>query len=300
MFCTHYAVFSLTQAGFIINSKSVLEPSAQLVWLGKTLFTRQHTTFIHNAPTRIASLLCSLSHTFVAPLTPVRLLRILGLVQWLARPASEITIFLAPYYRLLNRRTLPRFLPLLLWSSLLQCAILVSLPAITRAPPLPLTFPPFFVDAAPDPPLFRVASNHCGRSLTSALAPRWVRTQNQGELYGIFHTLRQAALLHHTRVCIVTDSSASYFAVVSGRASALHPIFLRLLRRIWRIAHEFGMSVAVALTSSLNNPADPPSRLHQLPFPLALLRASHLYALTQPFPTSTVIARFWQRGAADP
>ena len=229
------------------------------------------------------------------PFSPRRLLRLLGFLQWASRPASEIGIFLPALYHLTRRHRFPRFLPLPLWQPILQACILIALPAQIYSHPPPLTFPPFFVDAAPQTPLFRVGTNHDSRCVTSCLAPPWVSTQNQAEMYAVFHCLRQAGLRKHSYICVITDSTATFFALLSGRASANHPVFLRVLRRIWRIVHEFGLKVAVALVSSENNAADAPSRLHQLPLPLILHRCTRLSALERHFSHAHVIPRFWQR-----
>ena len=132
-------------------------------------------------------------------------------------------------------------------------------------------------------------------SLTSCLAPSWVTSQNQAELYSIFHCIRQAALHSHTHLCLITDSTAAYYATSSGRASLQHPAFLRILRRFWRVVNQFSLKIALALTPSCSNAADAVSRIHQLPPYIVLLRSTRLHALTKPFSHSQVVARFWQR-----
>ena len=83
----------------------------------------------------------------------------------------------------------------------------------------------------------------------------------------------------HNHSCI-TDSTATFFALLSGRTSTRHPVFMRLRRRIWRVVNEFSLKVAVALVPSEWNAADAPSRLHQFPLPLVLLRSACIHALT--------------------
>ena len=293
-FCTHYAAFLLTRAGFLLNDKSVFVPVTSITWLGKRIDTT-HRAFACNLPGQLARNFDVLFSVLLRPYSPRRLLQLLGMLQWAARPASEVGVLLPALYQLTRRARQPNYFPIQLWQPLLQACIIVIFPASLKAPPPPLTLPPFFVDAAPQPPRFRVGSNHTSRTLTSCLAPPWVISQNQAELYSVFHCIRQAALLSHTHLCIITDSTAAFYALASGRASTSHPVFLRLLRRIWRIVNQFSLKISVALTPSCSNAADAVSRIHQLPLGVVLLRSTRLHALSQPFSHSLVVPRFWQR-----
>ena len=93
-------------------------------------------------------------------------------------------------------------------------------------------------------------------------------------VYSIFHCIRQAALRSYVYICVITDSTASFFALTSGRASLTHPVFLRILRRIWRVANQFSLKIAVAVTPSCSNAAEAVSRIHQVPHYLVLLRST--------------------------
>jgi hypothetical protein len=62
-------------------------------------------SIISNPSTAISALFPALTSLFLRPLTHRRLLRVLGYLQWLSRPASEVAIFLAPLYRIVQRRT---------------------------------------------------------------------------------------------------------------------------------------------------------------------------------------------------
>lgn len=210
-----YAVSLLENAGFLLSAKSVTTPTRTIIWLGKVIDST-HLPYIQNHTTQFAKTLAAAILVLLAPFSTRRLLRLLGLLRWASRPASELGIFLPSLYHLSRRRHPPRFIPLQLWQTVLQACILTFLPASLSSPPMPLTLPPFFVDAAPQPPLFRVGTNYLSRSLTSCLAPAWVRSQNQAELYANFHCPRQAALRSHTHLCIITDSTAAYFALFTG------------------------------------------------------------------------------------
>ena len=294
-FCTHFAAHLLTSAGFLLNAKRQFVPSPQIDWLGKVLQSNPH-PLVFNHSSRFSQLFSTQLSLFLLDLSQCRILililRTLGLFSMAVLPSLEVAIFLALVYSLSRHSHI--------WQPLLQSFFLVQLPATTKAPPPPLTFPPVFVDAAPDPPFYRVGTNHNARILTAVRTPFWVRSQNQAELYGLFHCIRQAGLRKLTPLCLVTDSSASYFATLSGRSSAHHTVFLRLLRRIWRTMHQFRIHLSLALTPSENNAADAVSRLHQLPPELSLTRSLELSALEHPFQHSAVVPRFWHRSSYTP
>ncbi len=110
----------------------------------------------------------------------------------------------------------------------------------------------------------------------------------------------KAGLRRFSHLCLITDSTAAFYATLEGRASSQHPVFLRLLRRIWRVTHQYGISLSLALTTSAANAADAPSRLHQLPPALMYLKSTDISALNHPFPLSSVVPRFWYRSGNVP
>ena len=168
--------------------ESVTTPTRTITWLGKVIDST-HLPYIQNHTTQLAKTLAAAVLVLLAPFSTRRLLRLLGLLRWASRPASELGIFLPSLYHLSRRRHPHDSFPS-------NCGKLCFRPVSSHffqlpPPPMPLTLPPFFVDTAPQPPLFRVGTNYLSHSLTSCLAPAWVRSQNQAELYVIFHCLRQ-------------------------------------------------------------------------------------------------------------
>ena len=116
-YCTHYAVHLLQSAGFLLNQKSIFVPTHTIEWLGKHIRSSP-SCHIKNPSSKLAALFSTLVDLFLRPLSHRRLFRVLGVAQWLARPASEVAIFLAPVYHLAQRPTLPRYFPLKLWQPL--------------------------------------------------------------------------------------------------------------------------------------------------------------------------------------
>ena len=144
--CLLFAIHLLEKRGFLINAKSVTVPTFTIVCLGKEISSSPPA--IRNSLDRVACLLLYLFQFFASTFHVTRLRKLLGLLQWLSRPASESAPFLASAYKFLRRRTHPRHFPLHLWSSLIQDTLLCARAAIPRPRPPALTFAPIFVDAA--------------------------------------------------------------------------------------------------------------------------------------------------------
>ena len=146
-------------------------------------------------------------------LTRHTLQRFLGSLKWLSGPSSLNSVNLATAYSLLQKRSLPKTLPLSITYSLISAIIITLLPIYPRPLPPPLTMPTIFTDAAPSPQrsCYRVASVRYQSYATSVYAPNWVTDQQSAELYAIFHGLRQVCLRKLTYVCLVTDNSSAYF-----------------------------------------------------------------------------------------
>ena len=145
--------------------------------------------------------------------------------------------------------------------------------------------PQVFSDAAPFHSSFVVA---CSRSLcfaTCSPTPSWVRSIQDAELYGIFHTLRQCSLQKLSHVCPLTDNMGVYYTVSSGRVSSACPA--RILRRIFRVCLQFQLCFQIAWVPSARNAADFFSRPLTCS-PLCLSRAIHrLSPSSSTLPVST-------------
>ena len=199
-YCVLYAIYLLERRGFLLSPKSVALPTYTIAWLGKELSSSP--LFIRNSLDRVAHALLTLFQFFSSTYCRTRLRKILGLLQWLSRPAPDTAPFLASSYRQ------PRYFPLCMWSSLIQATLLCIRPAVPRPQPPPLTFAPIFVDAAAqNATRFRVGAVRPTHYMTSATAPAWIANQQTAEMYGLFHAVRQAALRPTSHLCLITDNA---------------------------------------------------------------------------------------------
>ena len=98
---------------------------------------------------------------------------------------------------------------------------------------------------------------------TSAPAPRWVTTQQDAEMYGVFHVLRQTVLRKFLHVCEATDNAGVFYSVSRGRCSGQKRTHVRLLRKINRLC--FLHNVQLQIARSEDNPADKYSRTFSHP-----------------------------------
>jgi hypothetical protein len=119
-FTFHYTCHLLTTAGFIISPKSSQAPSTEITWLGKTLFSTPGRLTLTNTPLRVASTLLHIAYLRLQLPSRKALLRLLGTLQWLAQPASELCPWLAPAYQLLYTPNFPSRLPRRIYRLLLR------------------------------------------------------------------------------------------------------------------------------------------------------------------------------------
>ena len=125
-------------------------------------------------------------------------------------------------------------------------------------------------------------------NFTSILcAPSWVRSLQSAEPYSVFHALRLMRARRFSCACIITDNSAAYFTLVSGRIHASPPDRLRIFRRITRVCIHSHFQLQVALIPSKENLADPFTRPGS---DTSLNSPSTFYNFRQ---ASTVLTRFW-------
>ena len=121
---------------------------------------------------------------------------------------------------------------------------------------LPCITPPLYVDAAPYENTFLVSAYRHLSFSTTIQTPSWVATQQEAELYAIFHGLRQTLLKRLSSTTIFTDNLAAFHTVLHGRVSSTQPIRARILRRIYRLCLSHNISLQLAWVPSILNPAD--------------------------------------------
>ena len=215
-----------------------------------------------NTPSRLAQVLLKVWSLRAFLCTPRRLQRTLGSLLWISSPLLITPPWLAPvYHHLLHNLPLPsRILPLRPWLFLFTAFVLSHLPSTARALPPPCTMAPIFVDAAPFQSSFIVSMLRPHSFATTVVAPPWVSSQQDAEMYAIFHALRQASLLRLAHVCLYTDNMSVFYTLSSLRVSSFTPARARILRRIVRICLSSGIRFQMTRIPSRLNPADAFSR----------------------------------------
>ena len=291
-FLAEFTVHLLTQAGFRINAdKSMLIPSKDITWLGRTISATAGT--ITTAPAQAAAALQQIAYLHIVHLCMRNLQRLLGTLQWLSAPASINAANLASAYCLLTKRCPPMILPLPIAYSLIYAVLTTLVPLRPRPLPPPLSMAPIYADAAPKacsapgPLLYQVASvrPHC--YATAVPAPTWVRDQQCAELYSLFHALRQGFLRGLSHICLITDNLGAYYTLLSGKISVRNAARLRILRRINRLLYQYGGNVQVMWVPSTLNMADPFSRSATPPKP------SYSLHLLRYLSNCHTLKRFW-------
>jgi len=244
----------------VISPKSETLPQTHITWLGKELSSP---IGIVNSPVRLSQLLMSILFLRCVRCSFRGLQRVLGSLQWAATPLSICAPFLAPAYHLLYHYEPHRvpLLPLRHLSFLLTAFLHSLLAAYPRPQPPPTCMPPLFVDAAScTASCFIVACCRPASYATSVQAPSWVRSQQDAEMYAVFHGLRQCAIRGLSHVCVYTDNYAVFHSLTSLRVSGSTPARARILRRIIRLCLSRRINFQLARVPSSLNPADPYSR----------------------------------------
>ena len=139
-FLGSYCIHLLTNAGFVINyEKCILIPTTTITWLGRLISSSNRSITI--TPHQSAAMIPQLAFLRFVKLTRHTLQRFLGSLQWLSGPSSLNSVNLATAYSLLQKRSLPKTLPLSITCSLISAIIITLLPLYPRPLPPPLTMP---------------------------------------------------------------------------------------------------------------------------------------------------------------
>ena len=194
--------------GLHINSKSVCNPTQDLVWLGKRISGK-------------------------------------SIVNTSRRPAHALLLL---WSMRTHRFTLPILLPRKFFVLLSQAVHFLHLYACHSFTVMPRRAQRVFFGCKLQARSFA----------TSAPAPRWVTTQQDAEMYGVFHVLRQTVLRKFLHVCEATDNAGVFYSVSRGRCSGQKRTRVRLLRKINRLC--FLHNVQLQIARSEDNPADKYSR----------------------------------------
>ena len=272
----HFITFLLEQRGFIISIKSSSLPHTSIQWLGKFISASDGlptSITISNTVDSCTSMILSLFGMATIQFTRKRLQRILGSLQWLASPGSEIGTWVAPSYALLAIQRFPRKPPWNVLAQLIMATLLTSMPAVSRKIPAPLTSPLIFVDAAPGFMAYRVGIFKLGTMALSHPTPHYVNSINCAELYACLSGIRQSILRGLTSITILTDSAAAYFNLSRGSVSSSLKVQCHVMRQIWRLVVSSGIQISIGLIPSGINPADSISRLDSEQLSIVITKA---------------------------
>ena len=278
MYVTNYATYLLSSAGFLLSPKCHLTPTNTITWLGKELSA---SSGISNTPTRLIQLLIHIINLRAFHCSFRSIQRVLGSLQWVAAPFSPVGPWLSPVYHFLFTITHQHIIPLRTLAFLVTAFLYTLIPPRPRRSLLPCVTPPLYVDAAPYKQTFLVSAYKHRSFSTTIQTPNWITTQQEAELYAIFHGLRQALLQNYSSIAIFTDNSSAYYTILHGRVSSSHPIRARILRRIYRLCLRYSLTLQLVWIPSKLNPADIFSR------PMTSFQLSALQQTQLPTPFTT-------------
>ena len=284
---TRWVVKALRAAGFLVSPKSVLEPTARILFLGKHIDTQARRIWSH--PRAFLQMFAQwLRLATAAHPHPRHLNKVLGLIQWHVRPRRGMGPFFAGAYCSQRWGAVGRPVPLKVLHGL---ATAIVFPMELWCPPHALrwslkcamgrpvnlrrhAFTTMFVDAALDVFRYRAGLFMPGtHEVRSVIIPPNRQTEQSAELWGLCWAVRLAKQLGWRFLVLFTDSQVAGARMVSLRARTWLHRQNRLLRATVVRMTQCGLVVGQHWISTKFQPADPPSRLD------AVASSSPLHAL---------------------
>ena len=219
----------LTHNNLVVSPKSSLTPSQHITWLGKTFNLAAGTIRpTHNCTLR------TVATVILAALVPVHdklSARIAGILLWANRPMLGSTLFLAGlYHHQWARKTrFAHFLSNNCWRAL---ADLLAISIVGwHARPIPTAAETIFVDAAGSPSAgYQVGLFHHTAGFQVHRAPMALRSQQEGEAYGLEYALRIAIRVTPHAVAIVGDNKGQLLNLISLTPRVSNHTFVRIYR----------------------------------------------------------------------
>jgi hypothetical protein len=147
-------------------------------------------------------------------------------------------------------------------------AFAVALAHFPRGPTTranPMCRPLVFCDAAaiPGTDRYRVGLFSPMAGVRSSVCPHWIRSQQQAELYGVLEAVKLAVFRQWPLVSVIADNTAAVAVASTFRAWSVLATARRILRRLWYLLQNAGVSVSIGWTPGEAMPADFPSRLYK-------------------------------------
>ena len=261
----------LEKAGREVSSKSSLDPSDRVKWMGKVVGGDQGG--VQNAPALQAHLVCCWLRLATTGYSDKALRHMLGKLQRALRPGRGAQPFLAGAYRWLNQGpslakcTAPKVLRGLLEG--IACALVPWVPHGTlRATDT------FYCDAAGQGQNYYVGIRGDSLGMRIKRLPGWVATQQAAELAGIVETVRTGAYRQVQFLRIYGDNMSSLFSATKGRAATACDAQNRLVRQLQHTLRWSGAVVELLGVKGKLNPADVPSRWRSYESPDDMLVAA--------------------------
>ena len=267
---TRAAAGRLRKAGFIISPKSDHRPSASQVFVGKVLDSRKSSML--NLAGTLAAAIRGWLRAAIRGFTSTRLFRsLLGRLQWASRPMGGAGPFLAGSYRALNAATdgvpLSRALSRGIASSIMLACLGHRFRRAPSATPIVL-----FSDAAEEGSRFRVGVVGKEGLHRTTLCPKWVRSLQQAELWGILYAAKLGVYIVHNAgggrggngilLRVGSDSDVGRHQTLRGKANVQLVAQQRILRGLFWLRLWSGLSLELFRVPTKVNPADPLSRIH--------------------------------------
>ena len=283
---TKAVVHKLRQAGFILSVKSETRPTKRIGFVGKWFHTLRK--YIQNQPALLArAFRMWIRVVGTGKIAASDLMRLLGRMQWLIRPAS-LSCFLAGAYRSAYSGE-DRFTRGLIRST--TTALVFSMvPQSCKSKPAQ-DGRVYFGDAAPP-------SAHCARHTIGVVGPKgcyrlrrcppWVPTLAQAELCGLYTAAKIAAYEGHGIACIGVDSDTARYQALRQRAMTHCRAQNRFLHWLFWLRLWSGLKLVIFMVHTSQNPADPLSRQSSFPSVAAAIKdaqahQTHWCAADQPY-----------------
>lgn len=272
----------LSQAGFLISPKSILNPQPSAPFIGK-LIDPAHGS-ISSLPVYYAGIVLQWLSLATGPYSVRKASRLLGKLIWLSQPRRRILPFLAGPYAALRfgPRYAPHTSPNFTRATMEALAMTLAAWRPTSTLPLPPSAPRYFADAACSPwgqYYVGIWSPKMGSRFFPC--PTWIVTQQAAELFAALKALTLAAFRHDLSIHLFLDNHAAIYSLLRGKAQSPLAPQNRLLRRLCYLLHWSGLSAALHYIPSALNPADPPSRWWTYPTSSSLVYHTWRLGLSQ-------------------
>jgi hypothetical protein len=278
---TQLLIRLMEEDNWVVSPKSVTEPTQKMSWMGKELDIVQGS--IAATPMSVAGVILLFARLASKGYRKNWIERLIGKIHWLARPAKGGLSFLAgptawkTWGPEKSAYTPPKVLSALMESIAFAIHPWMPDPEVTKKEVARSGEGTRLGGATPrDGQWYVDAAKMRGGAYYAGLwgevvgtrvwrAPAWVRSQQQGELFGLEMGIKLAAHRGLKKVHIVGDNVGTLFQALKGRAGIGFRVQNRILRRITHTLRWSKLRLGLSWVGSKDNPADPVSRFFEFP-----------------------------------